>query len=240
LNGWKRIGIILSVLWVVIGGFWTRGIIIDDLGRLASGNYRLCADMHAQGVVPFRDTDCTKQFQAEWARDVTNEQINERAGGIAALAKPGVRCLILSEHEGGNMKPAAAMILVAGLSTTAQAVETGTLTLACKGTIVAGYEGAKPDPISMGLIVSFTAGTVQGFGDPGLLDVPIKITGINEVTVSFRGSARVLDSDWSMSGSIDRVTGDVDASQISTDPKTGKMITSSGYSLKCRPTQRMF
>ena len=44
------------------------------------------------------------------------------------------------------MKPAAAIILVVGLSTAAQAVETGTLTLACKGTTVTG-EGA-PDPLS--------------------------------------------------------------------------------------------
>lgn len=134
----------------------------------------------------------------------------------------------------------AAMILVAGLSTTAQAAETGTLTLACMGTTVAGYEGAKPDPISMGLVVNFTAGTVQGFGTPGLVDVPVKITGINDVTVAFGGSDRVVGSDWNILGSIDRVTGDVDANQIVTDTKTGKMISSTGYSLKCRPTQRMF
>ena len=92
----------------------------------------------------------------------------------------------------------------------------------------------------MGLIVSFTAGTVQGFGTPGLLDAPIKLTGINEVTVAFGGAARVLSSDWSLSGSIDRVTGEVEANQSSTDAKTGKTIMSTSYSLKCRPTQRMF
>jgi hypothetical protein len=138
------------------------------------------------------------------------------------------------------LKAAAAMILVAGLSTTAQAVETGTLTLACKGTTVAPNNGGQPDPVSMGLIVSFNAGTVQGFGDPGLIDVPIKITGINEVTVSFGGSARVANSDWNMSGSIDRVTGEVEATQNLTDATTGKSYSRTGYSLKCRPTQRMF
>lgn len=133
------------------------------------------------------------------------------------------------------------MILVAGLSTMAQAAETGTLALACKGTTVAGYEGANSEPISMGLIVNFTTGTVQGFGTPGLLDVPVKITGINDVTVAFGGSGRVFGSgDWSIIGSIDRVTGDVEATQTSTDAKTGKMISSTGYSLKCRPTQRLF
>ena len=141
---------------------------------------------------------------------------------------------------GGQLKTLLAAALTALLATTAQAVETGALTLECKGTTFSGFPDAQPEPTSMGLIVSFTAGTVQGFGDPGLLDVPIKITGVNEVTVSFSGFARVLNSDWSMRGSIDRVTGDVDANQISTDPQTGKTITSSAYSLKCKPTQRMF
>jgi hypothetical protein len=137
------------------------------------------------------------------------------------------------------------MILVAGLSTAAQAVETGTLTLACKGTTVAGYNGGQPEPYSMSLILNFTDGKVQGFGTPGLLDPPVKITGINDVTVAFGGStqasARVLGlSDWSLNGTIDRVTGEVEASQTLTDAKTGKTFGSTAYSLKCRPMQRMF
>jgi hypothetical protein len=96
----------------------------------------------------------------------------------------------------GNMRAAAAIILVAGLSTAAQAVETGTLTLARKGTSVytsssAEPEDEKPEPVSTGLIVNFTAGTVQGFILPGLLtgslDAPVKITAMNEVTVAFEG-----------------------------------------------------
>jgi hypothetical protein len=141
------------------------------------------------------------------------------------------------------MKPVAAiaMILVAALSTTAQAGETGTLTLACKGTTVAPYNGGQPEPVSMGLIVNFTAGTVQGFGTPDLLDPPVKITGINDVTVAFGGSARIGgSSDWSLSGSVDRVTGEVEANNLLTDTNTGKSFGSTAYSLKCRPTQRMF
>ena len=59
------------------------------------------------------------------------------------------------------MNTASAIILVVGLSTAAQAVETGALTLACKGRAVAGYEDAKLEPLSMGLIVNFAAGTIQ-------------------------------------------------------------------------------
>lgn len=138
-----------------------------------------------------------------------------------------------------------AAVITVLTATTAQAVETGTLTLACKGTNVAGYEGANPEPFSMSLIISFTAGTVQGFGTPGFSDPPVKITGINDVTVAFGGStqapARVLgNSDWSLNGTIDRVTGEVEANEILTDAQTGKKFASTSYSLKCRPTQRMF
>ena len=98
----------------------------------------------------------------------------------------------------------------------------------------------KPDLIEMGLIVDFAAGTVKGFGTPGLLDFPVKITGVNEVTVAFGGSGRFANSDLSILGSIDRVTGDVEATQIFADTKTAKKYASTGYSLKCRPTQRMF
>jgi hypothetical protein len=129
--------------------------------------------------------------------------------------------------------------------TSAQAVETGALTLACKGTTVSGIPDAKPEPYSMSLIISFNAGTVQGFGVPGLHDPPVRITGINDVIVAFGGSAPASASmlglsNWSLNGTIDRVTGEVEASEMTTDAKTGNTVYSTGYSLKCRPTQRMF
>ena len=65
-----------------------------------------------------------------------------------------------------------AAVITVLTATTAQAVETGALTLACKGTAVAGYEDAKPEPFSMSLIVSFTAGTV--FGTPGFSDLQLR------------------------------------------------------------------
>jgi hypothetical protein len=139
------------------------------------------------------------------------------------------------------MKPAAAMLVVAGLSTMAQAAETGTLTLACSGTVVGNYESAKPQPFSTSVIVNFTAGTVQGFG-PGMIDVRIKITGVNDVSVAFDGSGKGNSgvSVWSINGSVDRVTGDMRANISSMDPETGKDMTSANYSLKCRATQRLF
>jgi hypothetical protein len=112
---------------------------------------------------------------------------------------------------------------------TVQAADT-TLTLACQGTTTLG---TKSEPISMGIIVDFANHTVHGFGYPGFsgrFDFPVKITGMNEVTIAFHGSNQTE----SVTGSIDRVTGDVEA-RTQTSPD---MILL--YALKCRPTQRMF
>jgi hypothetical protein len=70
---------------------------------------------------------------------------------------------------------------------TAQAADT-TLTLACSGTVTIKSSGPleyDPDPVSMGLIVNFTARTVQGTArwGPYLFDDKLQITEWNEVTV---------------------------------------------------------
>jgi hypothetical protein len=62
----------------------------------------------------------------------------------------------------------------------------------------------------MGIIVNFTKLTVHGFGTPGLIDIPVKITAWNEVTVVFGGSEDNLfggTQQASIMGSIDRITG---------------------------------
>ncbi len=131
--------------------------------------------------------------------------------------------------------------MVAAASMTAQPAD-ATLTLACQGTTtVTTMEDAKPEPISMGIIVNFTNRTVQGFGHPGfggLMDFPVKITAWNEVTVAFEGKNQVIEK--SINGSIDRVTGDMEATSTSFNLKTNKTLSSTSYALKCRPAQRMF
>jgi hypothetical protein len=115
-----------------------------------------------------------------------------------------------------------------------------TLTLACQGTTTFGTEAAKPEPVSMGIIVNFTTHTVHGFGYPGSsgrFDFPVKITGMNEATVAFHSSSQTGES---ITGSIDRVTGDVEARIQMSDSKTDDLLSILRYALKCRPTQRMF
>ena len=101
-----------------------------------------------------------------------------------------------------------------------------TLALACEGTVADKIKlDAKPEPISMGIIVDFAARTVEGFSL-----IRAKIIEVTETSVSFRGSD---DTHGSVIGGIDRVTGAVEAFT-----SLAKLTTS--YSLKCRPTQRMF
>jgi hypothetical protein len=138
-----------------------------------------------------------------------------------------------------RMKPVAAMILAACLSTMALAADTGMLTLVCKGT-TAGGDGSNRLPISMAVIVNFSTGTVQGFGVPGFIDFPVKITGTDDATIGFYGSGEFLGIPTSTGGTNNRVTGEVNASRSITDVKSAKTSTSTQWSLKCSPTQRKF
>jgi hypothetical protein len=127
--------------------------------------------------------------------------------------------------------------MVFGLSMTAQAVEPATLTLACKGTVTTG--NGKPEPISMGVIVNFTNGAVQGFG------FPAKIIDVNEVTITFNDVEPAAEgftrsAEQGTYGTIDRVTGDVYVTNTMKETKTGKAVYSTDFTLKCRPAQRMF
>jgi hypothetical protein len=70
------------------------------------------------------------------------------------------------------------------------------------------------------------------------MDYPVKITAWNDVTVTFYGREEKMG--LSIRGSIDRVTGDVEATSMAYDTKTSKTISHDLYTLKCRPAQRMF
>jgi hypothetical protein len=127
--------------------------------------------------------------------------------------------------------------MVAAVSMTAQAANE-TLALACQGTMIDKHKDAKPESISMGIIVNRT---VHGFGYPGREDFPVKITAMDEVTVVFGGSGQSKPKPFkhSIHGNIDRVTGDVEATSTLSNAQTGS-VTVSTYALKCRLAERMF
>jgi hypothetical protein len=90
-----------------------------------------------------------------------------------------------------------------------------------------------PDPSIR--VVNFSARTVQGTArwGPFLFDDQLQITEWNEMTVVFGGFSRFLGRN--IHGSMDRVTGDVD--MVATAKEAAAAYD---YSLKCKPTQRMF
>src|SRR5262249_58603816 len=124
--------------------------------------------------------------------------------------------------------------MVVALST-AQAAEPETLTLACQGT-AAFSSTDKVLPISTGIIINLTKRTLEGL--EGLWSIPVEITSVNEVTITFYGSNRDESGEQSISGSIDRVTGLLEAAFSRLNAVS--IRTSMLYSLKCRPAQRMF
>ena len=102
-----------------------------------------------------------------------------------------------------------------------------TLTLTCKGTAAIRADFPKPYPLSMDLIVDFTTRTVQGTARqrPYVFDDQLQIAEWNEVTVIFQGFSKFLGKN--VSGSMDRMTGDVGMVATSTTETID-------YSLKCR------
>jgi hypothetical protein len=95
LNGWQRIGVLLSVVWIVVGCLYIRSVVMDTLGAPAVYQLRACLDAHStkpDGTVP-ADTDwgpCNRRFEAEWKREVQDNYVNGLAavwtGGLLAAA----------------------------------------------------------------------------------------------------------------------------------------------------------
>lgn len=142
------------------------------------------------------------------------------------------------------MKGIIAVMLV-GLST---ACADKTLMLACEGTKTEGSRGAdrsyteRTEATSMSIVVNFAARTVTGFRqEERLLELTIGET--SETTISFAGSnstATPRPLSFEMRGTIDRVTGSVEAHFASLDEDGVFEIWSNSYALKCKPIQRMF
>jgi len=137
------------------------------------------------------------------------------------------------------IKPCVIGALCQLVAATAQAQQPATLTLACKGTttehLTTGDQDAQP--ISMGIIVNLADRTVQGFGYPFDLR-PLEIGYVNDVEVRFGGKEETSVRSIII-GSINRVTGDVDATWSFIDQKTGNLEPHLTYTLQCKPAQRM-
>lgn len=110
-------------------------------------------------------------------------------------------------------------------------VKAEVLAVSCDGTMKAeGQE--KPHAITkMGLIVNFDAGVVTGF-----TGITARIDEVNANSVSFEGTTtHPSGAEWSVRGSINRITGSLGAAVTWFNPKTNKLLMRMNYELICRP-----
>ena len=130
-------------------------------------------------------------------------------------------------------------LYAAGSYHAVQAAEAaGTLTLACDGmkTTQPSVPDPKPEALSMGITLDFTARRVDGFGsDAGLR---ITIPDVTETTITFEGSNEDdlgRTQEHHIRGMINRVTGVLQANEAMWTKKTPTRIIEYFYLLKCRP-----
>ena len=121
----------------------------------------------------------------------------------------------------------ALIAIVTCSSMTAPAADT-TLTLSCKGKQTSGVgERKSSEVINIGIIVDLQKNTVAGL-EP---TVPLTIDFLAETTLSFSRA----ETDWQMSGTLDRMTGSLVATSVRSNPNV--MLS---FALQCKPMQRMF
>ena len=115
----------------------------------------------------------------------------------------------------------------------ASPIKAEVLTLSCSGTMKAEEEQAKPHAITkMGLIVNFDARIVTGF-----TEITARIDEANAKSISFGGTTtHPSGAEWSVHGTIDRITGSLGAAVTWFNPTTNKLLMRVNYGLICRPT----
>ena len=81
---------------------------------------------------------------------------------------------------------------------------------------------AKPQQITMGVVINFSVRTVAGFTYPGLEEFPVVIhKTASEVLITFAGSNESGSS--IVAGDINRVTGELWANSTMRDAQTSKI-----------------
>jgi hypothetical protein len=80
LNGWQRIGVILSVIWLIGGGFLTHAIIKDDLSRDVAWQDGVVARLSDADQVAVKARDLSKMSDGGllMVRDSIDNEVNTR------------------------------------------------------------------------------------------------------------------------------------------------------------------
>ena len=123
------------------------------------------------------------------------------------------------------------MLFVALTLIWALPVKAEVLTRSCEGTMKA-EDQEKPHPITkMGLVVNFDAGVVTGF-----IGITARIDEVNANLASFKGTTtHPSGTEWSVHGTINRITGSLGATVTWFNPKTNNLLMKMNYELICKP-----
>src|SRR5262245_15933490 len=116
------------------------------------------------------------------------------------------------------------------LALSALPAEAEVLTLSFNGTM---NTEEMQHPISkMGLVVNFEAGVVTGF-----IGITARIDEVNANSVLFNGTTtHPSGTEWSVRGSIDRITGSLGAAVTWFNPRTNNILIRMNYELICKLT----
>jgi hypothetical protein len=113
----------------------------------------------------------------------------------------------------------------------ASLVEAEVLTLSCDGTLNGKQEAIK----KMGLAVDLEAKTVIGFA------VDANFDEVDVVAVRFKGNNyEYPEYNYSISGTLDRITGWLSATVTVVDKKTYKVVGTENWELICKSTKPLF
>ena len=134
----------------------------------------------------------------------------------------------------GNMHRTALASLSIVLATVSHAQQPTLLNFACTGKMTDAMTGDKGQPIeNLGLVVNLTAKTVSfgGYSAP--------FNTVDLANIYFTGKNRnTLGMDVTVDGNLDRVTGAVDVTVITTASE--KVVTTSYWNMVCKPATRLF
>ncbi len=83
LNGWQRIGVILSVLWIIGGGFLAHAVIKDDLSRDVAWQDGVVARLSYADQVAVKARDFSKM--SDGALLMVKDSIDNEVGARTAV-----------------------------------------------------------------------------------------------------------------------------------------------------------
>src|SRR6266446_7650316 len=90
LNGWQRIGLVLSIAWVLAGGFWGNKIALDEAGARISSQLDHCV---AQNKLRYGEygpydqvwTPCWNEFRANFMRNAEGHWVGAALFALVPL-----------------------------------------------------------------------------------------------------------------------------------------------------------